>query len=152
MQIEIMPWTKAREQAMHVRTAVFVEEQGVPAELEMDDRDAASDHAIAYADDSDRIPIATGRLLPDGHIGRMAVLIEYRRHGVGARVLEALMERATARGLSDVVLNAQLDAQGFYAKAGFKTSSATFIEAGIPHVEMRRALKRRDGTPPTSRL
>ena len=124
-----------------MRFAVFVEEQGVPAEIELDEWDAASEHAIA-ADAAGR-PIATGRLLPDGHVGRMAVLPNWRGRGVGAAVLEALLARAVARGMERAVLNAQTQAREFYARFGFTQVSDEFMEAGIPHVTMERRLGER---------
>jgi predicted GNAT family N-acyltransferase len=91
---------------------------------------------------SDRVghPIATGRLLPDGHIGRMAVLKNWRRQGVGSAVLNALLNIARARGDELTVLHAQSYATQFYLRSGFEITSGEFIEAGIPHVEMRRRL------------
>ncbi len=124
-----------------MRFAVFVEEQGVPAEIELDEWDGASEHAIA-ADPAGR-PIATGRLLPDGHVGRMAVLPNWRGRGVGAAVLEALLARAVARGMERAVLNAQTQAREFYARFGFIQVSDEFMEAGIPHVTMERRLGER---------
>lgn len=123
-----------------MRFAVFVEEQGVPPEIELDEWDAASDHALAI-DETGRT-IATGRLLADGHVGRMAVLREWRGRGVGAAVLEALLARARDRGMKRAVLNAQTHAQGFYARFGFTRIGAEFMEAGIPHVSMERHLDR----------
>jgi hypothetical protein len=136
--IRIMPWPDARAEASAIRETVFVVEQGVPREIELDEWDARCDHAIAYHASAGAI--ATGRLLPDGHIGRMAVLREWRGKGVGGRLLEALIERARARGMRRVVLNAQTHAAPFYARFGFAVVGAEFMEAGIPHVEMARAL------------
>jgi hypothetical protein len=136
--IRIMPWPDARAEASAIRETVFVVEQGVPREIELDEQDARCDHAIAYHAAAGAI--ATGRLLPDGHIGRMAVLREWRGKGVGGRLLEALIERARSRGMRRVVLNAQTHAAPFYARFGFAAVGAEFMEAGIPHVEMARAL------------
>jgi len=124
-----------------VRFAVFVEEQGVPAEIELDEWDAPSEHAIAV--DVAGRPIATGRLLPDGHVARMAVLPNWRGRGVGAAVLDALLARAVARGMERAVLNAQTQAREFYARFGFIQVSDEFMEAGIPHVTMERRLGER---------
>lgn len=137
--IRILPWASARAEAQRVRETVFVLEQGVPPEIELDEWDERSDHALAY-DAAGRV-VGTGRLLPDGHVGRMAVLREARRRGVGARLLEALIERARARGMGRVVLNAQTHAAPFYARFGFTVAGATFMEAGIPHVTMTRELR-----------
>jgi predicted GNAT family N-acyltransferase len=139
--VRILSWADAREDAGRVRLAVFVEEQHVPPEIELDEWDPASDHALA-TDDTGRV-IATGRLLPDGHIGRMAVLKEWRGQGVGAAILAALLGRATEREMTRVVLNAQTHARGFYARFGFTQIGVEFMEAGIPHVVMERRLAAR---------
>jgi predicted GNAT family N-acyltransferase len=116
---------------------LFVEEQRVPREIEMDARDAACVHALAYMQGR---AVGTGRLLPDGHIGRMAVLEECRSCGVGGAILERLVEEARRRGVREVVLSAQTHALGFYRRYGFREDGPVFEEAGIPHQAMRRAL------------
>ena len=136
--VRILPWSDARAEAQRIRETVFVSEQGVPAEIELDDWDERCEHAIAY--DAGGRAVGTGRLLPDGHIGRMAVLREARGEGVGGRVLEALIERARERGMRRVALNAQTHAAAFYARFGFVVAGETFMEAGIPHVAMERNL------------
>jgi predicted GNAT family N-acyltransferase len=137
-RIELLDWTAARLEASRIRTAVFVEEQGVPAEIEMDDRDATCAHALAYVDGE---AVGTGRLLADGHIGRMAVLPESRAAGVGGALLECLVDEARRRGMRAVVLSAQTHALGFYRRHGFREVGPVFDEAGIRHQEMRRVLK-----------
>lgn len=136
--IQICNWDAARNEARRIRDLVFVQEQGVPRELEWDAEDAQCQHALAYA--ADGRAIGTGRLLPDGHIGRMAVLPEVRGKGVGARLLNALIELARSRGHRAVRLNAQVQALGFYRRHGFDIEGPQFLEAGIPHVTMRREL------------
>lgn len=136
--IRIMPWSDARAAAQPIRETVFVAEQGVPPEIELDDWDERCEHAIAY--DADGRPVGTGRLLPDGHIGRMAVLREWRGKGVGGRLLAALIERARARGMQRVALNAQTKATPFYARFGFVVAGEEFMEAGIPHIAMVREI------------
>ena len=136
-RIELLDWKNARTEASRIRTTVFVEEQGVPAAIEMDDQDAACVHALAYVDG--RV-VGTGRLLPDGHIGRMAVLKESRACGVGGAILACLVEEARRRGMKEVVLSAQTHALGFYRKHGFREQGGIFEEAGIAHQEMRRVL------------
>jgi predicted GNAT family N-acyltransferase len=138
VSIRILPWQSAGAEAQRVRETVFVVEQGVPPEIELDEWDERCEHALAY--DAAGQVIGTGRLLPDGHVGRMAVLREARGQGVGARLLEALIERARTRGMGRVVLNAQTHAVPFYARFGFAVEGATFMEAGIPHVTMARDL------------
>ena len=137
LRIELMDWAAARAEASRIRTAVFVEEQRVPAEIEMDAHDAACLHALAYAQGR---AVGTGRLLPDGHIGRMAVLKESRALGVGGAILERLVAEALRRGMRQVVLSAQTHALGFYRRHGFQEVGAVFEEAGIAHQEMRRVL------------
>lgn len=132
-----MQWEKARAHAAPVRLVVFVEEQRVPADLEMDERDASCLHAVAFDDER---PVGTGRLLPDGHIGRMAVLKEYRGRGVGGEILQRLMQAAKARGDREIVLSAQVRAVAFYLAHGFESFGPVYEEAGIPHQDMRRAL------------
>jgi len=131
--IELLSWEKARAHAAPIRFTVFVEEQGVPREIELDEHDAASIHAVAFEDGK---PVATGRLLPDGHIGRMAVLKDWRRRGVGALMLKALVERAKERGDTQVVLSAQVGAMPFYRAHGFVAQGDEYMEAGIRHQEM----------------
>jgi len=135
--IELLDWERARAEASRIRLRVFVEEQRVPAALEMDERDAACVHALAYEDGR---AVGTGRLLPDGHIGRMAVLKENRARGVGGAILASLVAEARRRGMREAVLSAQTHALGFYRKHGFREVGAIFEEAGIAHQEMRRAL------------
>jgi predicted GNAT family N-acyltransferase len=139
--VRLCDWSMARADAQRIRETVFVREQGVPLELEMDDRDARCDHALAY--DQDGTPIGTGRLLPDGHIGRMAVLRAWRGKGAGALLLQALLTQAARRGHASVRLNAQLAAVGFYRRCGFAATGSQFMEAGIAHVAMERELSPR---------
>jgi predicted GNAT family N-acyltransferase len=127
-------WTELQDDAKPIRMEVFVQEQSVPAELEMDDQDAVCLHAVAYGVDGQAI--GTGRLLPDGHIGRMAVLRTARGTGVGGALLQGLMAKAQARGDEKVVLSAQTHAADFYLAHGFAAAGDVFYEAGIPHIEM----------------
>jgi predicted GNAT family N-acyltransferase len=138
LRIELMSWDEAREEAKPIRFTVFVEEQGVPIEIEWDDQDAKSLHALAYSTAGEAI--ATGRLLPDGHIGRMAVLKEWRGKGVGGAILDRLIGVARERGDQEVELFAQTHALAFYRRYGFVEQGQVFEEAGIPHQAMRRKL------------
>ena len=138
VRIEVVGWDEAEARVMPVRTGVFVVEQGVPEEIERDAFDAVCRHAIAH--DAEGRVIATGRLLPDGHIGRMAVLAEARGAGVGGAVLQALIAEAARRGLREVALNAQTHALDFYRCHGFEAVGEVFMEAGIPHRAMRRTV------------
>ena len=133
--IRLGDWATLGSDATAIRFEVFVDEQKVPAEIELDDMDAVCLHAVAY--DEAGKAIGTGRLLPDGHIGRMAVRQPGRGTGVGGAILTLLMDKARARGDAAVVLNAQTVAAPFYARHGFVQQGEQFEEAGIAHVEMR---------------
>ncbi|HJV75257.1 MAG TPA: GNAT family N-acetyltransferase [Noviherbaspirillum sp.] len=135
IKLALGDWNMQREAAQAVRYEVFVLEQKVPLEMEWDEMDALSLHAVAY--DSKGRAIATGRLLPDGHIGRMAVLRTMRGKQIGSAILQALMAEAKKRGDRFVVLNAQTSAQRFYVRHGFVCMGNEFMEAGIPHIQMR---------------
>ncbi|WFR77338.1 GNAT family N-acetyltransferase [Janthinobacterium rivuli] len=132
--IRLGDWATLGSDATAIRFEVFVDEQKVPAEIELDDMDAVCLHAVAYDDFG--AAIGTGRLLPDGHIGRMAVRQPGRGTGVGGAMLTLLMEKARERGDAAVVLNAQTVAAPFYARHGFVQQGEQFEEAGIAHVEM----------------
>ncbi len=130
-----------------VRTRVFVEEQGVPPEIEQDDLDAVAVHAVSR-DDAGRV-VATGRLFERGGrgvIGRMAVDAAARGAGHGTAVLAVLHREAVRRGLTEVELHAQVGARGFWERAGYAPVGEEYEEAGIRHVTMRRRLD--DGAPP----
>jgi len=121
-----------------VREAVFVHEQGVPPELELDAQDPDCMHVLAR--DAAGRPIGTGRLTPAHTLGRMAVLPEWRGRGVGAAMLAALTGLARERRWSAIDLHAQSDAIGFYQRHGYLPFGPRYIEAGIEHQSMRRAL------------
>ena len=127
--------------AFALRHEVFVLGQGVPEDVERDDLDATADHAVALRDGA---VVGTGRLLDRGGglaaVGRMAVAEAARRTGVGAALLRLLEDRAAARGMTAVELHAQLHAAGFYERLGYTAVSDVYLEAGIEHVSMRRAL------------
>ena len=123
-----------------VREAVFVREQRIPVELEWDDADASATHVLAFAENGEAI--GTGRLLPSGRIGRMAVLRAYRGQGVGRALLAALLDAARANGHAEVTLSAQTQVIGFYQRMGFLPVGEVYREAGIPHQRMRLGLSR----------
>lgn len=143
VRIELMPWERARAEASRIRFRVFVEEQGVPCDIELDERDADCVHALAY--DQEKV-VGTGRLLPReendaaAHIGRMAVLAECRGRGIGSRILESLIDKARERGDKLIALSAQVRAVEFYRSHGFQPMGEIYAEAGIPHRKMRRAI------------
>lgn len=124
--------------AFAVRERVFCEEQGVPREEEIDERDEQALHLVALDPESRRV-IGTLRLLFDGDsakVGRVAVEREWRRRGVAARMLERALAQARGRGCSRVLLASQLEARSVYERAGFVVESEPFEEAGIEHVWM----------------
>lgn len=137
--VRIAEWPGAERALRALRYQVFVAEQHVPESLEWDGRDAGCRHALAM--DADGQPIGCGRLLPDGHIGRMAVLPAWRNQGVGTALLEALVALAREVGHRRVVLNAQTHAMSFYVRCGFTPGGAEFEEAGIAHRTMERVLR-----------
>ena len=141
--IEVRPVITAaeRDAAYAIRRRVFQDEQGVPAEEEFDADDEVALHVVAV--DGDRA-VGTGRLvLHPAHakIGRMAVLREWRRRGVGRALLDALLAEARRRGAARAVLHAQVHAIGFYERAGFTAEGEVFDEAGIPHRRMEILLR-----------
>lgn len=134
--LEAGPWMNLAAEALALRVQVFVVEQGVPADMELDEYDPLSTHVLAR--DAAGRPIGTGRLLPDGHIGRLAVLPEWRGKGVGRALFEALLDQAASAAMGHLALHAQTKAAGFYQRFGFDAVGAEFIEAGIPHQLMVR--------------
>ena len=138
VRVELMPWEKAQPVAAPLRFAIFVGEQNVPRGIELDDMDEKSLHAVAF--DEAGKAIGTGRLLPEGRIGRMAVVKEWRRRGVGAELLEALVAEARRRGFTEVALSAQLQAAEFYRSHGFVAEGKVYEEAGILHQAMKKTL------------
>jgi predicted GNAT family N-acyltransferase len=137
--IETVAWQGPEGEAGMIRRHVFIEEQNVPEAIEWDELDAVSTHFIAR-DDGGRA-IGCARLTPDGRIGRMAVLPAWRGKGVGSGLLHEAFQEAAKCGPREVVLHAQTRAASFYARRGFEQVGEEFMEAGIPHVVMRRILK-----------
>lgn len=134
--VRIVDWREASEMLIALRAEVFVLEQGVPAHLEQDGLDAQCAHALAL--DAGGKAIGTGRLMPDGRIGRMAVRHSWRGRGVGGAILAALVGESRRRGMAEVYLHAQRHARDFYARQGFTDEGEPFDEAGIAHIGMRR--------------
>ncbi len=133
--IQVGNWEELAAAATSIRFAVFVHEQGVPESEELDALDAVCVHAVIYRG---RFAIATGRLCPDGRIGRMAVLKEFRGRGLGGQILRALIAAANERGQYEAYLHAQIHALGFYSRYGFIAEGPEFEEARIRHRAMRR--------------
>ena len=133
-------WERDSPAMIAIREAVFVVEQGVPVEIEIDGRDPACAHVLAL--DHESRSIGTARMLPSGHIGRIAVVREWRERGVGSLLVAALLEQARRSGLSEVDLDSQTHAIGFYEKLGFEVRGEEFMEAGIAHQNMVLRLAR----------
>ena len=142
--IETGEWPLMQAAAQTVRTAVFVQEQGIAPEDEWDADDATALHAVLF--DVNGQPLGNARLLQPSagfaKIGRMAVLRDARGKGYGARLLEALLLEARRRGNKEARLSAQRSAEGFYAALGFGVVGEPFDEVGIAHIEMQQSLTR----------
>lgn len=142
LDVRVGDWAVLGADATRIRTTVFVQEQNIPAEMEWDEADDACVHAVAY--NRFGIALATGRLMEHvpgvAKIGRMAVLRPLRGGGVGRAVLDALTLAGRERGYHEALLHAQTSAASFYTRAGFTARGPVFEEAGIPHVEMVRAI------------
>lgn len=136
MRVHVVPvdWSSHREALRQVRETVFIDEQGVPRELEWDGADDNAFHFLALNEAGQAVGCA--RLLPSGQIGRMAVLPSQRGTGLGLALLRAAIDEAKRLGMRRVFLHAQSHAAGFYEKAGFLPEGAEFMEAGIPHRAM----------------
>jgi len=132
-EITIMQWDEAKDLAYPIRLTVFVHEQGVPEALEIDTDDALAWHAVILDHGK---AIATGRLLKNGKIGRLAVLKEYRGLGLGSELLKTLVSYGRQEGITQFFLHAQTSAVGFYERHSFKATGLPFEEAGIDHIKM----------------
>ncbi len=127
-----------------IRNQVFVIEQSVPLEIEIDEFDPVARHVLVYVDhiDGHRIPVGTGRITADGKIGRMAVLKSFRGQGLGAVILEGLVRIAAEDGLDQACLSSQCQAIPFYERFGFIAEGPVYQEADIDHRWMKRSLSR----------
>lgn len=137
LRVDLGDWASMAPALEVIRREVFIVEQQVPEEMEWDADDVTSVHALALLDGQ---PVGCGRLLPDGHIGRMAVRAPHRSTGIGRALLQALLAEARRRGMREVVLHAQTHALRFYETQGFVADGPVFDEAGIPHRRMSQAL------------
>ena len=136
--VKLVETEEDMEAAVGIRFRVFVDEQSVPPEIELDEYDAVATHAIALLDG---VAIGTGRAIVEGYsarIGRMAVDRHHRRGGVGGLILRFLEEEAKAQGAAEFILHAQDYVKSFYASHGYEEHGDTFMEAGILHIEMRK--------------
>ena len=140
LTIKLVETEEEMEAAMGVRFRVFVGEQQVPVDEELDEFDATATHVIAIHQGQ---VVATGRVVygnedTAARIGRMAVDTQWRRRGIGGRILRFLEEAAAAQGVNTYVLNAQEYVKHFYAANGYAERGETFLEVDIPHVLMRK--------------
>ena len=135
--ILIQSWADAKQAAWSIRKRVFIEEQGVPEEMELDEFDLTAQHALAYLNSQ---CIGTARLVTLqgnlGRIGRMAVLPKHRGHGIGKQLLGALLKACQSQGIKQIELHAQVTVIPFYEQFGFITQGDVYDEAGIPHRDM----------------
>ena len=137
LQVRLGAWEQDSAAIRAVRKAVFSVEQGISEALDFDGRDRECVHVLARIDDE---TIGTARMLPDGHVGRIAVHKEWRGQGVGTRLVEYLMEVARERGFAEIHLHSQVQAAAFYSRLGFEARGDTFMEAGIEHGLMVKTL------------
>lgn len=133
-KISLVQWAQQAVALQAIRTAVFMHEQGVSAELEWDGLDAQCQHVLAC--DAEGNALGCVRITPDGHIGRMAVIKQWRGLGLGSSLLEQALRYAREQGWASVELAAQLHALGFYERFGFVAQGEVFMDAGIPHRQM----------------
>ncbi len=133
--IAIVNWSDKQVELYSVRRAVFIEEQNVAESIELDGRDADCFHVLAS--DTKGRPVGTARMDGKGKIGRMAVLHDYRRRGIGRKMIQALMDYGRKNVITDFHLSAQITAIGFYKKMDFEPFGKEFIEAGIMHINMK---------------
>lgn len=137
IQISRVRWEDSGPVLAEIRREVFIMEQGVPAELELDDHDATARHFLALAPDGE--PIGTARLLPSGRIGRVAVLSSWRGKGIGRVLMTEVLRAACEPGLPRPHLHAQVPTIPFYESLGFVVCGEGFEEAGIAHQPMELA-------------
>lgn len=140
--IEPIDWDSGADALRAIREAVFVAEQGVPPTLEYDGEDPAARHWLLRVEGA---AAGCARMLADGHIGRLALLPDYRGRGLGRRLMQRILDDAAAMGLEGVHLNAQVPALAFYHRLGFESRGPEFDDAGIPHRHMQLKLARRLG-------
>ena len=138
LQIRLARWEQDSAAIRSVRNTVFSDEQGISETLDFDGRDHECVHVLAQIGEGEAI--GTARMLPDGHVGRIAVHKKWRGRGVGTRLVEFLTDAARERSFAEIHLHSQVQAAGFYARLGFEARGKTFMEAGIEHVLMVRIL------------
>lgn len=137
LKTKIANYDECSERIRNIRDDVFIKEQGVPRSIEVDGLDPEAIHAIVFDGDTE---IGTGRMLRDGHIGRIAVKKRYRGKGIGKLIMERLIDEAKVMRIPDVWLSSQCHAKGFYEKLGFVEIGDVYQEASIDHVKMKLKL------------
>lgn len=137
--VSLVCWHDGEPLLRAIREAVFIREQGVPAELEWDEFDASCRHALALSLSGEAI--GCGRIYTNGHIGRIAIMPQWRCKRVGTAIMEALLDEARSRGYKQVDVDAQIQATPFYHKFGFVERGKEFLDAGLPHIKMKLKIK-----------
>ena len=140
MNVMIRSLREAEKEIRFIRDVVFGQEQNVAREVDWDGKDSQSIQVVATDDDNN--PVGTGRMQPDGKIGRLAVLDSWRGQGTGQKMLRVLVEAAEKEDFQEVFLHAQVHAISFYEKCRFHKDGEEFLEAGIPHVKMTRNISK----------
>ncbi|MFN7253111.1 MAG: GNAT family N-acetyltransferase [Anaerobacillus sp.] len=138
MNVVLVTNEKQKKDAYSVRLKVFVDEQQVPPEEEIDQYEELATHFVVY---DGTTPIGAGRLrqLEDfGKVERICIDKGYRSKGIGKLLMNAVENEAKKRGMYSFKLNAQLQAVQFYSKLGYEVCSEEFLDAGIPHVTMKK--------------
>lgn len=126
-------WHSLQQHAQHIRELVFILEQDIAPEDEWDDQDPISTHFVVYDVDQ---PIATARLLSNDRVGRVAVLKEYRSKGIGKLVMQEIIALAKQQQRKELILSSQVHATQFYSGLGFAVQGESYLDCGIPHVDM----------------
>jgi predicted GNAT family N-acyltransferase len=142
IHIRVVDYAEYSELIRNIRDDVFIKEQGVPQDLEYDGLDSSAVHSIAF---DEGVEIGTGRMLSDGHIGRIAVRKKYRGKGIGEMIMQSLIDEARNMQLVEVWLSSQYYAKGFYEKLGFVGIGGIYQEAGIDHIKMKKTLRNSGG-------
>jgi predicted GNAT family N-acyltransferase len=132
--VSLVSWRDAEPLLRAIRETVFIREQGVPEELEWDGLDEGCRHALALSLQGEAI--GCGRMLANGHIGRIAVLPQWREQRLGTAIMETLLAEARAQGLKRVDVDAQTQAVPFYRRLDFVEQGEVFMDAGLPHIKM----------------
>ena len=135
IDIAIVNWPERQAELTSIRRAVFIEEQNVPESIELDGKDPGFIHVLAS--DKNGRPVGTARINRKGRIGRMAVLQDYRRQGIGRKMIKTLMNYGRKNSITDFHVSSQITAVGFWRKMDFEPSGEEFLEAGIKHINMK---------------